>query len=309
MAYSWLSTFALVFVPGLVIYLVLFLISKIMNSPKIYAEFKQNMNELVMTLFIFIFIVVLFGISDDLALYRLTPVGQVPTLINGSLDNINQMADNVSLIITSTDKFNKDASMQGSSSSFCTLAGMFGASLSGCGSYSVLTSGLPMVLNALVVSLSELKTILTLLQFSGEYAITLLLPLGLILRIFSFTRGAGSVILAIAITLYFVVPFTILIYFDLMQYIPLQHTKDVTPVDFKLPKIPTCDAADVTSANLLSVQNIIPSVVSLISTDMYFFVVITLLTSLVLAVLVATPMALSKALGVYVDFSSLQRLI
>ena len=299
MDYSWLSIFALVFIPGLAIYLVIYLISKIINSSQLYAEFKQNLNELIMSILLFIIIVSVVSFGDDLAHYRLG----VNSLINGSKIYVANETSNITSIIMSMDKFVKVASVQGSTSSYCTLGGAFGASLSGCGSYSVLTASLPNVLNALFITLAELKSLTVLLNFTNLYVITLLFPLGLFLRIFSFSRGAGGVILSIVITLYFVVPFTILIYSDLMQYVKGGFSL------LQVPSVPSCDAANITIYNLIRVENVIPKIPEIVLQDMLFFVKTTLLVSLVLAVLVASPMALSRGMGVYVDFSSLQRLI
>jgi hypothetical protein len=99
----------------------------------------------------------------------------------------------------------KSAAVQGSKSSSCSILGM-GYSVSGCGSYTMLATPLSMAGGITGFAVGELYTMKRLIQLSEQFAFPFLLPLGIVLRTFKFTRGAGGLLIALAISLHILLP-------------------------------------------------------------------------------------------------------
>ncbi len=105
----------------------------------------------------------------------------------------------------SATEFNAKVGAVSSVSAFCNLLGV-GLTVAGCSAYGVLRGPVGQLISALGIGLMEVKAQQILLAISNSYALTLLLPLGILLRCLHFTRKAGGTLIAIALSLYFVLP-------------------------------------------------------------------------------------------------------
>jgi len=116
-------------------------------------------------------------------------------------DTITEMAGILSTI-QSNDKHNQ---VEGSKSSQCSIMGT-GYGVSGCGGYSMLATPMSMAGGIVGFSIGELGAIHRLIQISNDYAFSLLLPLGIVLRTIKLTRGAGGLLIALGISLHIMLP-------------------------------------------------------------------------------------------------------
>ncbi len=102
-----------------------------------------------------------------------------PTTIVGGLSSAIQFTSN-----------------QGSKSGFCNFLGI-GYVLGNCAAYNSFAGALTTPLIVAYLSLADLYAQMFLLSLAQAYGFTLLIPLGLFLRCFKFTRGAGGALIAI----------------------------------------------------------------------------------------------------------------
>lgn len=98
-----------------------------------------------------------------------------------------------------------DISQESSRSTFCSFFGV-SANIAACGAYRMLVPPLSFGYQAISLSMMELGAVKTLLEIGKDYVFSIFLPIGLILRTFKFTRGAGGMLLAVGVAFYFVFP-------------------------------------------------------------------------------------------------------
>lgn len=124
------------------------------------------------------------------------------TSIGNSLQNLTSALNNIAAI-------DNDVAKEASETIQCSLIGI-GYSVSGCGGFAMLASPFSLVGSILGLAGGSLFGALRLIELSTAYSFTLLLPLGIILRTFRFTRGAGGLLMAVAISTYLLLPLGIL---------------------------------------------------------------------------------------------------
>jgi hypothetical protein len=112
--------------------------------------------------------------------------------------------------ILSATEFNAKVGAVSSVSSFCNLLGV-GISLAGCSAYGVMRGPVGQLISAQGVGIMELEAQRLLILFASKYSLPLLLPLGIILRSLHFSRKAGGTIIALALSIYFVLPLSIIL--------------------------------------------------------------------------------------------------
>ncbi|VVB57742.1 Uncharacterised protein [uncultured archaeon] len=107
-------------------------------------------------------------------------------------------------------EFNAKMGAVSSVSAFCNLMGT-GLTVAGCSAYGVMRGPSGQLINAVGFGLMELKAQQILLALAQNYALALLLPLGLLLRSLHFTRKAGGTLIALALSIYLILPISILL--------------------------------------------------------------------------------------------------
>jgi hypothetical protein len=127
------------------------------------------------------------------------------TLQEAARASIDTTLTGVTGLMTSIEGTDKAAAIEGSKASSCSILGM-GYSVSGCGSYTMLATPLSMAGGITGFAVGELYTMKRLIQLSEGFAFPFLLPLGIVLRTFKFTRGAGGLLIALAISLHILLP-------------------------------------------------------------------------------------------------------
>lgn len=105
-------------------------------------------------------------------------------------------------------RINDELSKQSTKSSYCNIYGV-SITTSGCSSYNVGRGLTSQLITATAFGQMDNVAKKTLLQVACAAALSLALPLGIILRSFRFSRMAGTYLVALAIGFYFVFPFAI----------------------------------------------------------------------------------------------------
>jgi len=125
--------------------------------------------------------------------------------------------------------------MEASKGGSCNII-QVGYSVSACGGYSMLPTPMSMAGNIAGFAIGELSAMYRLLQISTAYALSFLLPLGIVLRTFKLTRGAGGFLIALGISMHIFLPMGV-IFNEMMA---------VTFIDAKTPDVSASDLADIT---------------------------------------------------------------
>ncbi len=131
--------------------------------------------------------------------------GGASTMQQSAMNITNTNIDEMNSILTNVRNLDKTASLEGSKAGQCNIMGM-GYSVSGCGSYSMLATPISMSGGIIGFTMGELSAVQRLIHISNEYALVLLLPLGIVLRTIKLTRGAGGLLIALGISLHMMLP-------------------------------------------------------------------------------------------------------
>ncbi|MEM2909326.1 MAG: hypothetical protein QW171_04155 [Candidatus Bilamarchaeaceae archaeon] len=128
-----------------------------------------------------------------------------PTLQDAAAKSLNETLNNLSTCLEKVASMDKASSMEASRSDSCIIAGG-GYGVSACGGYSMLTTPLGMAGSIISFAIAEISSVQKIISVSKQFALSLLLPFGILLRTFRFTRGAGGFLIALGIALYILVP-------------------------------------------------------------------------------------------------------
>jgi|GEM_PF-6693197 len=212
-----------------------------------------------------------------------------------------------------------DAALQSSKSITCSY-GSFMVSISNCGSFYYLLLPLQQAITAVSVAMVEVSALSLLLNMGQGIMFSVFLPMGFFLRTFQITRGAGAVFIAVALTFYALFPFFINMAADFVNDMDTKVSDEFGDLTFVPPSFGECNAYDFGDGNENTVKS---AVVGMFFSKwsggvtmapslfvMYLvFVKATLFTVIVLGLTLSVGQVLARALGTYVDFSSLQRLV
>ncbi|MBI5228294.1 hypothetical protein HY988_06905 [Candidatus Micrarchaeota archaeon] len=131
--------------------------------------------------------------------------GNAPTIQAASAAIIDSTLADTTKSLTNTALYDEKLSAEASRSYSCSISGI-GYTVSGCGGFSMLATPISMAGSISGFAIGELSAMKKLIDLSQAYAITLLLPFGIVLRTFKLTRGAGGLIIAVAISLHLLLP-------------------------------------------------------------------------------------------------------
>ncbi len=144
---------------------------------------------------------ILNGISQNSAF----TLGQ-PTLQDAAVASLNgtiaELSDFLADDIAGADR---QIMKESSKVSSCYIVGG-GYSVTACGGFSMLSTPLSMSGSLIGYAMAEAAAVKKLILVSQQISFILILPLGIILRTFRFTRGAGGLLISFAICLYLLVP-------------------------------------------------------------------------------------------------------
>ncbi len=164
-----------------------------------------------------------------------------------SLNILSEDKASVSLLISQIGIFDLGVSKEASRTSQCSMM-YTGYSVSGCGGYAMLAPQLSMAGGIAGFALAELSAAERLIQIANSYSLGMLLPIGIILRTFKITRGAGGFLIALGISLYLLLPVGIV--FNEMLVETFRQSDDPRVVDYTMPafsaSVVPCNPGDAT---------------------------------------------------------------
>jgi len=122
-----------------------------------------------------------------------------------AMTQTSTMTGTLSSIFGSLGDIERRVSLEGSKSLTCSILAV-GYTISGCGGYTLISPAIATVEATVGLAIAELSAIGKLMEIGFNNSFTILLPIGIIFRTFKITRGAGGLIIAVAIAFYFVLP-------------------------------------------------------------------------------------------------------
>ncbi len=160
--------------------------------------------------------------------------------------NANQQST-LSTFIQQMGGYSNQLGEVGSKSGFCSMLGV-GFGVAGCSAYSSLRGPVGQLLNAAGMGLMDLQAEQILLQLNASITLSLLLPLGLLLRALHFSRKVGATLIALAVCLYVLFPATLIISQSMADRFMFENKSDAGSGWARLP-VPdasklTCDPFD-----------------------------------------------------------------
>jgi len=180
-------------------------------------------------------------------------ISTTPAFTEGGAATLQQAASNsLTASLASTKgtfikiaSFDMNVSREASKSDQCSVMGV-GYSVSACGGYSLLATPLSMAGGIAGFAMGELSAMKRLIDISSAYSLSFLLPLGIILRTFKLTRGAGGLLIALGISMHLMLPAGV-IFNDMLAATFLASTSPfVAPYKGTASNtVVECDAADV----------------------------------------------------------------
>ncbi|MBS3067406.1 hypothetical protein J4450_01780 [Candidatus Micrarchaeota archaeon] len=305
-AQQWLSTSAIAIVTSVGILALIYAIGIGLNSDDL--KFLSS-EELYQTLVTIVMISVVLGAENFLNAFSASlELGD--NLQDASLGIMTSTIDKHSSLFNNLKTFSKDLGKEASEGMYCSWQGM-GFNTAACSSFRSLAPATSLSMQTLSLSVAELGSVHTLLNFGKSYSFTLLLPLGILLRTFRFSRGAGGLFLGLAVSLYLFTPLSVIFMNILISSDPVGLAA--------VPPLPTPSCNVFAYANALGefdYENV--DTVNSLFADMkstylprylYAFLINgTLNTIVILLTFIASLRWVSKLAGADVDISALARL-
>lgn len=192
--------------------------------------------------------------------------------------------------------------LESSRSYFCSLSNA-GYNIAPCGAFRQLSTPLGLAFQILGLSAAELESLRTLVAFGDAYGLTLILPVGIILRAFKITRGAGGLFIALGISAYIILPISVIA----MKEIVVKGKTAALTVN-PLPE-PACHEKKADDTNYDRAKDLFNSIRNNLPGYLYaFFVEATLTTVVSLFAFITGIRWLSRLTGAEVDVSALMKI-
>jgi len=303
---SWVSVASMAVLVSLTALLILFMIGYGFGINELRFLSVEEIYQLFVT-------IIMIGLLYSASLYFdefSRAVGFEEGLQNASITILENNLNNHSTMVSSLKSFALDLGTEASQSSFCSLQGP-GYTVAPCSSYRAIIPSVSMAFQALSLSSAEVNSLLILAKFGRAYTFALLLPVGIILRTFRFTRGAGGLLIGFAVSLYLLLPLGVI-------------SMDIITSDFEeersdyqeIPGLPSpdsssneCDPLDAGTKNLNRAEGLFDSTRQNIKPYLYYFLIKGTLTTIICLILVITGIReISRLAGAEIDVSALARL-
>ncbi len=307
---AWQTTAGLALLTSLILISVVYMLGMGFGVENLTALAKDEIYQLIV---LAVMIAVLFGannfidsLSKNAALAQGSPNMQAAAL--ASLDDSIKKLSTAYSDLRAADKNVGTAASQGLS---CNLQGM-GYFVSGCGGFSMLAGPFSLGGSIMGFALGEMDAVYRLIEVSLAYALPLLLPLGIVLRTFRFTRGAGGLLIAIAVSIHLLLPAGI-IFVDMLgeSFLASPQAQGYTPGTVSLSSVdPECRPGDTGDTNSDRAIGAYDTLRAAIKSYMYLiFVKATLGPVVAVLMMSAGIRALTSLAGAEVDVSALARVV
>ena len=293
----WLSTALLAGVASLMILALLYIVGQGFDLQDLKFLAKEELYQLIAT---FLIIAVLQGAVS--AFDEISKNFYGSNFHSYALNNISAEIDSQNKVFDNLVSFSVELGQESSKSFFCSIQGI-GYSISPCSSFRALTAPVSMAFQTIALTLTELNSIKTLILFGQAYAFTLLLPAAILLRTFKLTRGAGGVLIGLAVAFYVFLPVGYMFMSELLTYSSTYSAPQPLASNF------VCNSDEIGSSNLNEAKSVYTSLKANVEPYLFTFLIRGTLTAVISILIMITGMkAVSKIAGAEVDVSILSRI-
>jgi hypothetical protein len=198
---SWVEPASFAALAAFMVLLILYLLGYFFDSAEMRSLARQEMWQVFVTIFFIIFFVAIEAYSTSTISSAFADLfgGAEANHLDFALEISQDLSDNQWESLSAlTDELTIPLGSMASTSGTCNIMGS-SFSYSGCGGIQVPFSSLIFATNALVSAMLVNNAQTFLLQLSRDFFFPVLLPIGLFFRCFQFTRGAGGLLIAIAV--------------------------------------------------------------------------------------------------------------
>jgi hypothetical protein len=239
-----------------------------------------------------------------------------PTMQEAAKGIIDETLVDIQVLFDNLAGYDKKISTEASKASQCNIMGM-GYTVSGCGGYTILAAPLSMAGSITGFAIGELSAMKRLIDISETFALTLLLPVGILLRTLKITRGAGGLLIAFGVSLHIMLPAGII--FNEMLAATFMADPDAS-LDYQpsttAVSIPGCNPGETTpffgsaTENELNAIEAFHNMKEEIRRQLYTVLIRATLGPVIsLLMLAASIRALTSIAGAEVDVSAISRFI
>lgn len=241
--YFWLALLIPVFIVA-----VAYMASYAFSAPQLRAILQDELLQILATGAVALTLVGTQLVVDQYVVATLQATGATGSDINGVMDaasdKLNSLAGNTSAVLQNMQDVSMALGKEASKGVFCNFMGV-GFSLSNCSPFNAYRGSLTASAFTTTVALSDTYAQSYILSLARSYGFTLLIPLGLLLRCFRASRGAGGALIAIGFGFYTVYPAVILATDNLLH----NGTPPGAPT---LPLVGTCNPMETSVSTSLS---------------------------------------------------------
>ena len=212
-AADWQAMAVLAAFAALTLLIILYIISYAVDSREMRMMARGEMFQVFITMMFIVLFVSFDGYSNALVSGGISEAFGETTAnhIDYAMALLDESADYQWTVLK--DVTNKLTIPLGSMASTSATCAVLGASFSypGCIGIQVPFSSLMFATNVMVSAMLANNSQIILLNLAQNFFFPVLLPLGLFFRCFQFTRGAGGLLIAIAVAFYFIFPISIVL--------------------------------------------------------------------------------------------------
>jgi hypothetical protein len=246
---AWQATAALAILTSAIMLAILFMIGMGFGINELQLTAKEELFQVIAVAIMMVVLVgsdsVLNTISNNVAFS-----GGGTNMQDGAMMIVNDTAKNVSDLFNTIRDTDHKIAQEASKGGSCNVI-QVGYSVSACGGYSMLPTPMSMAGSIAGFAVGELAAMYRLLEISTQFAMSFLLPLGIILRTFKLTRGAGGFLIALGVSMYILLPMGII--FNEMMAVTFLAAGSSGPDAANValynpvttaPSIPSCNSLD-----------------------------------------------------------------
>ena len=210
---NWQTPAILAAFAALGVLLILYLLGFFFDSAEMRTLARQDMWQVFVTMFFIVFFIALEAYSSSTLSSAFSDVfgGAVGNHVDFALKVSQDLSDKQWESLSALSKsLTIPLGSMASASGTCNIMGS-SFSYTGCGGIQVPFASLTFATNALVSAMLVNNSQTFLIQLASSFFFPVLLPIGLFFRCFQFTRGAGGLLIAIAVGFYFIYPFSVIL--------------------------------------------------------------------------------------------------
>jgi len=201
---AWVSVAAMAVMVSVVILAAVYGVAIGIESEELKVLSKDEFFQLIVLVLLIAVFFIGDGMLNAISTNSAFTQGQ-PTIQDAAIVSLDETYDKLSLNLEKIASSDVNVAKEASRTLSCYITGG-GYSVSACGGFTMLGTPFSFAGSLTAYAIAEVSAVKQLVIIARDYALALLLPIGIILRTFRFSRGAGGFLIALGISLYLLVP-------------------------------------------------------------------------------------------------------